>query len=73
MIPHHEAAIPMAEAVLEETNRPEVEQLAQAIATSQRAEVKVTQDLLRNMAEEAPANEPADSSESMPGMDHGGH
>src|SRR5215204_6657038 len=32
MIPHHEAALPMAEAVLEETDREEVQQLAAAVA-----------------------------------------
>src|SRR5215207_1840186 len=31
MIPHHEAALPMAEAVLEETDREEVQQLAAAV------------------------------------------
>ena len=37
MIPHHRAAIPMAEAVLEKTDRPEVEQLAQASSPRRRA------------------------------------
>jgi uncharacterized protein (DUF305 family) len=58
MIPHHEAAIPMAEAVLAETDRPEVEQLASAIAASQQGEIQVMQDLLESRgaapAEEAP-------------------
>jgi uncharacterized protein (DUF305 family) len=39
MIPHHEAALPMAEAVLERTDRSEVEQFAKAIIASQREEV----------------------------------
>ncbi len=47
MIPHHEAAIPMAEAVLEQTNRDEVERLAGAIAASQRAEIQLMQGLLQ--------------------------
>jgi uncharacterized protein (DUF305 family) len=72
MIPHHQAAIPMAEAVLEETDRPEVEQLAGAIVASQRSEIKVMQDMLEDMGEEAPAEEPPDGMESMPGMEHGG-
>ena len=72
MIPHHQAAIPMAEAVLEETDRPEVEQLAVAIVASQRSEIKVMQDMLEDMGEEAPAEEPPDGMESMPGMEHGG-
>ena len=58
MIPHHEAAIPMAEAVLGKTDRPEVEQLASAIAASQENEIQTMQAMLRQMGEERPANEP---------------
>ncbi len=47
MIPHHEAAVPMAEAVLEETDRKEVKQLATAIAASQQAEIGRMQELLQ--------------------------
>ncbi len=47
MIPHHEAAVPMAEAVLEETDRDEVERLAGSIAASQRAEIQLMQGLLQ--------------------------
>jgi uncharacterized protein (DUF305 family) len=57
MIPHHEAAIPMAEAVLGETDRPEVEQLAGAIAASQEAEIQTMQAMLRQMGEEPPEGE----------------
>jgi uncharacterized protein (DUF305 family) len=68
MIPHHQAAIPMAETVLERSDRPEVERLAGAIASSQQAEIEVMQDLLQNrgvpVEEETPA--PDDGS-------HGGH
>ena len=64
MIPHHQAAIPMAETALEETDRPEVRQLAGAIAASQRNEIEV----MRNMLEERGA-EPAEGSPSH----HGGH
>jgi uncharacterized protein (DUF305 family) len=46
MIPHHEAAIPMSEAVLEETDRPEVERLAGAIAASQQGEIEMMKGLL---------------------------
>jgi uncharacterized protein (DUF305 family) len=46
MIPHHEAAIPMAEAILEETDRPEVERLARAIAVSQQGEIEMMKGLL---------------------------
>ena len=72
MIPHHEAAIPMAEAVLEETDRPEVEQLAQSIAASQQGEVKIMQDMLGDMGREPPAEKPPDGMDSMSGMEHGG-
>ncbi len=47
MIPHHEAALPMAEAVLERTDRPEVERLAGAIAASQQAEIELMKGLLQ--------------------------
>ena len=47
MIPHHEAAIPMAEAVLAETDRPEVKRLAGAIAASQQAEIQLMKALLQ--------------------------
>jgi uncharacterized protein (DUF305 family) len=47
MIPHHEGALPMAEAVLEETDRPEVERLAGAIAASQRGEIEMMKGLLQ--------------------------
>jgi uncharacterized protein (DUF305 family) len=46
MIPHHQAAVPMAEAVLDETDRPEVRQLAGAIVASQKAEIEVMRNLL---------------------------
>jgi uncharacterized protein (DUF305 family) len=46
MIPHHRAAIPMAEAVLERSDRPEVRRLAQRVVTSQEAEIRGMQALL---------------------------
>ena len=67
MIPHHEAAIPMAEAVLGETDRPEVEQLAGAIAASQENEIRTMQAMLRQMGEEPPEDEPQQHTHS----DHG--
>lgn len=39
MIPHHEAAISMAEQALDESERPEIRALAEAIISSQRAEI----------------------------------
>jgi uncharacterized protein (DUF305 family) len=72
MIPHHQAAVPMAEAILKETDRPEVERLASAIVASQRTEIATMRDMLRGMGEEAPAEEPPDGMDSMPSMEHGG-
>jgi uncharacterized protein (DUF305 family) len=48
MIAHHQAAIPMAEAILERTDRPEVRQLAEAIDASQRTEIQLMQGMLRD-------------------------
>lgn len=62
MIPHHRAAVPMAEAVLEETDRPAVEELAGAIARAQRSEIEVMQRMLQDMGAPPVGNEemPAD-------------
>ena len=46
MIPHHEAAVPMANAVIEETDQEEVRRLASAIAASQQAEIEMMQGML---------------------------
>ncbi|MGI9050478.1 MAG: DUF305 domain-containing protein [Rubrobacteraceae bacterium] len=59
MIPHHEAAIPMAEAVLKRADRPEVKRLAGAIATSQKAEIKTMKDMLRERGASLPKDKPA--------------
>src|SRR5215211_5124490 len=40
MISHHEAAIPMAKAILKRTDEPEISQRATAIIESQRAEIE---------------------------------
>jgi len=55
MIPHHKAAVPMAEAVMEETDRPEVENLAGAIAASQKGEIEVMKEMLEERGAEAPS------------------
>ena len=47
MIRHHRGAIPMAEAILDRTDRPEVRQLAEAVAASQRQEIRTMKALLR--------------------------
>src|SRR5918993_252910 len=76
MIPHHEAAVPMAEAVLEETNRKEVERLAGSIAASQQAEIELMRGLLQKRGvtveggdESEPGGHPHEAAEAP----HGGH
>jgi uncharacterized protein (DUF305 family) len=68
MIPHHEAAIPMAEAVLQRTDRPEVRQLAEAIANSQQAEIQTMQEMLRERGAA-----PVEDRQSVPHEGHEGH
>jgi uncharacterized protein (DUF305 family) len=46
MISHHQAAIPMAEALLKRSDRPEVRALAQSIDQSQRAEIETMKAML---------------------------
>ena len=67
MIEHHRAAIPMAESVLEQSDHPAVEELAGAIASSQRGEIETMQGMLKDMG--AP---PVGGEDPMP-MDDGGH
>jgi uncharacterized protein (DUF305 family) len=47
MIPHHQAGIAMADAILARTQRPEVRALAESIRTAQASEIEAMQDLLR--------------------------
>src|SRR4028118_1528911 len=47
MIPHHQAAVPMAEAAIEQTDHPGVENLARAIVASQNGEIRLMKDMLR--------------------------
>ncbi len=70
MIPHHEAAIPMAEAVLGETDREEVERLAGSIAASQQAEIEMMQGLLKIRGVDVESNSSSPHSHS--GVPHGG-
>ncbi len=46
MIVHHQAALPMADAVLERTDRPEVRRFAQKVLATQQAEIRGMQALL---------------------------
>jgi uncharacterized protein (DUF305 family) len=54
MIAHHQAAIPMAEAILERTDRPEVRQLAEAMKMSQQAQIQTMEVILRNLLGNSP-------------------
>lgn len=69
MIPHHRAAVAMAEAVLERTGRDEVRRLAAGIVAAQRSEIRGMQDLLRVRG--APVD--VRSEVSMPEDTAGGH
>ncbi|QIN83883.1 DUF305 domain-containing protein [Rubrobacter tropicus] len=54
MIPHHQAAVPMAEAAMERTDRPEVDNLAGAIVAAQEGEIEIMKDMLRERGANAP-------------------
>lgn len=54
MIPHHQSAVPMAEAAMRQTDRPEVDDLAGAIAASQRGEIERMEEMLEERGAGAP-------------------
>ena len=64
MIQHHRAAIPMAEAVIKDTDRPEVERLAGSMIPSQKAEIEIMEGMLRERGAKPPASD-------TPHMHHG--
>ena len=66
MIPHHQAAVPMAEAAINRTDRPEVENLADAVVATQKGEIQ----LMNNMLEERGAEAPSDSHSREGGHSH---
>jgi uncharacterized protein (DUF305 family) len=47
MIPHHQAGVAMARALLDRSDRPEVRTLAQAIVTAQENEIALMRDILQ--------------------------
>ena len=55
MIPHHQAAVPMAQSAMEQTDRPEVENLAGAIVATQKGEIQLMNDMLEERGAEAPS------------------
>jgi uncharacterized protein (DUF305 family) len=65
MIPHHKAAIPMAEAVLDRTDRPEVRRLAESIIASQKTEIENMQNMLEERNLPPSEREPEMDMESM--------
>ena len=66
MIPHHQAAVPMAEAAIERTDQPEVENLAGAVVVTQKGEI----ELMKNMLEERGASAPEGSRSHGGGHSH---
>lgn len=69
MIPHHQAALEMSDAILERSGRPEVRRLATAIKESQESEIKIMKQMLEKRGASPQTKDPR----SMLGMqDHGG-
>ncbi|MDN5696591.1 MAG: DUF305 domain-containing protein [Rubrobacter sp.] len=66
MIPHHQAAVPMSEAVIERSDNEAVTSLAESIATSQESEIEI----MREMREER-GFEPLGEDGGNSGHDHG--
>ena len=55
MIPHHQAAVPMAEAAIDQTDRPEVENLAGAVVATQKGEIQLMKNMLLERGAKAPS------------------
>jgi len=72
MVPHHEAAVPMAQAVLKETDRKEVERLAGSIVASQQAEIELMRGLLQRRGVTVEDGE-GESDPGRPSHDADGH
>jgi len=71
MIPHHQAALPMAEAARDSSDRLEVVRLAGAIANAQEAEIATMKDMLQSR-DVTPDEAGSSSGDSMPSMEHHG-
>ena len=65
IIPHHLAALQMTEAILNRTDRPEVESLAKAISASQHSEIQNMEQMLQDRGASVPAGEPEMDMENM--------
>src|SRR5919202_6429299 len=64
MIPHHQAALQMTEAILNRTDRHEVETLAKAISASQHSEIQNMEQMLQDRGASLP-EEPEMNMENM--------
>jgi uncharacterized protein (DUF305 family) len=74
MIPHHQAGVDMAEAILERTDRPEVRDFAETMIDSQRSEIDSLQRWLRTHGLPEATVEPDGQAEEPGGAgEHAGH
>jgi uncharacterized protein (DUF305 family) len=64
MIPHHQAALQMTDAILSRSDRPEVQSLAKAISTSQQSEIQNMEQMLQDRGASLP-EEPEMNMENM--------
>jgi uncharacterized protein (DUF305 family) len=71
MVPHHQAGVAMAEAVLARTDRSEVRKLAEQLAAAQTFEIDAMQDLLEAKGL-APVAMNAGTADHATGHEHGG-
>ena len=70
MIPHHQAAVPMSEAVIERSDNEAVTSLAQSIADAQKSEIEVMRDMRQERGFEPLGQNGGHDHE---GQDHEGH
>ena len=70
MIPHHQAAVPMSEAVIERSDNEAVTSLAQSIADAQKSEIEVMRDMREERGFEPLGQNGGHDHE---GHDHEGH
>jgi uncharacterized protein (DUF305 family) len=63
MVPHHQAAVPMAEAALQRTDRPEVQRLANSIIASQEGEIQIMREMLESHGAQPERSSPSPAGE----------
>jgi uncharacterized protein (DUF305 family) len=64
MIPHHQAAVPMAKAAMERSDLPEVDNLASAMVATQSGEIELMKEMLKERGAEAPSGDPHEGGHS---------